>query len=162
MTYNLSRYAIVSIERVDFKGNNIPYKIMERAGIYIRKSRNKEDNKESYRLAIQREDLPIYCQKQGWEHEIYDEGITSGKTISDRPQIRKLLKDIETGFINIIIVIDLTRLTRDTNFEDAAKIIATCKRNGCRIATRERIYNPQDLMEQFFLLLNFGFSGLEM
>ncbi|KEF40474.1 site-specific recombinase, DNA invertase Pin [Schinkia azotoformans MEV2011] len=82
-----------------------------KVAIYIRVSTD-EQAKEGYSIPAQREKLAAYCKAQGWnEFEFYpDEGI-SGKDMN-RKYLQLMLKDIEAGKINRVLVYKLDRLSR--------------------------------------------------
>lgn len=82
--------------------------------IYLRKSR-KDKDKHAHRLIVQREQLPAYAIAQGWQPVIYDDGHASaarGKA-DDLKERARLEGDIRAGKINIILTIELSRLSRD-------------------------------------------------
>ena len=89
--------------------DNTAFKI----AIYIRLSREDGDDMESESVTNQRSLLVGYLKAQGLvEVDIYiDDGFTG--TNFDRPAFQRLLKDIESGRINMIITKDLSRLGRD-------------------------------------------------
>lgn len=113
------------------------------AAIYIRKSRADKD-KPSHRLTVQRETLPAYARSQGWTCELYDDGHASaarGKT--DHLQERaRLERDIRHGQVNIILVIELSRLSRDDTMQDFMAWMALCRDYGVKLATPSQIIDP--------------------
>ncbi len=87
--------------------------ITESAGIYCRLSQDDGNVGESESIQTQRTLLTQYCE----EHHIpiggcYCDDGWSG-TNFDRPQFKQMLKDIEAGKINIVIVKDLSRFGRE-------------------------------------------------
>lgn len=85
-----------------------------RVGAYIRLSKEDEGtNKESESITNQREYIKEYALKNGMN--IYDYYIDDGYTGSnfDRPNFKRLIKDIELGIINTVITKDTSRLGRD-------------------------------------------------
>lgn len=86
----------------------------QKIGLYLRLSRDDENGSaESMSIANQRAFLLHWVQAQGWAvTEIYsDDGYTG--TNFDRPDFQRLLKDIETKQINMVVTKDLSRLGRD-------------------------------------------------
>lgn len=83
-----------------------------RTAIYCRLS--KEDgNEESQSIQSQKEILTEYVEKQGWKIvDIYIDDGYSG-TNFDRPDFKRLLKDIEIERIDLVITKDLSRLGRN-------------------------------------------------
>jgi site-specific DNA recombinase len=86
---------------------------MEKAkvGIYVRVS-TEEQAKEGFSIAAQLNKLRSYCsfEEMKIEHEYIEEGW-SGKNM-ERPQLKRLIKDIEKDKINTVVVVKLDRLTR--------------------------------------------------
>lgn len=84
-----------------------------KVGIYTRLSREDEKDKESESIDTQKKLLINYIKSQGWTlFKIYvDDGFTG--TNFNRPDFKKLIKDIELGNVNLVITKDLSRLGRD-------------------------------------------------
>lgn len=87
---------------------------MLETGIYVRVS-TEEQAKEGFSIRAQEQKLKDYARIKDWSiHKIYiDEGI-SGKNITDRPQINKLINDIKKGFVKNVLIFKIDRLTRST------------------------------------------------
>lgn len=133
------------------------------AGIYIRKSR-KDKDKPSHRLTVQREQLPAHARAQGWTVETYDDGHASaarGKT-EDLRQRARLQSDIIAGKINIILVIELSRLSRDDSLQDYVAWLHLCSQHRVKLATMSRILDPAQNSDWMLLLMEGGFSSVEM
>lgn len=84
-------------------------------GIYIRLSREDEKQKESSSIESQRDYLLSYIKEKGYHYvDAYiDDGYTG--TNFERPAFKKLIRDIEIGRINTVIVKDLSRLGRNNS-----------------------------------------------
>ena len=84
-----------------------------KAGIYLRLSKDDEKAGESLSIENQRLILQKYAVEHGFE--IVDEYIDDGYsgTSFERPEVQRLLEDAKTGRINIIIVKDLSRFGRN-------------------------------------------------
>lgn len=83
------------------------------AGLYLRLSKDDEQQGESTSIGTQRSILTDYCYAHQYTiHKIYvDEGY-SGLNFM-RPGFQELLEDVERGVINMVITKDLSRLGRD-------------------------------------------------
>ena len=94
------------------KVSEIVYKV----AIYIRLSKEDEKDdkeKDSESVTNQRNILLKFVKDNGYELvDIYiDDGYTG--TNFDRPEFKRMIKDIELGKINMVITKDLSRLGRD-------------------------------------------------
>lgn len=134
---------------------------MIRAGIYIRKSKL-DKGQEGHRLELQRKKLPAYAASQNWSYDLYDDGIISGAEVENRPQMVRLIRDIDKGLINVVLVIEVSRLSRDDNMTDHLSFINLCASKKVKIATPERLLDPSDTASWFMTMMEGGFSAVEM
>ncbi len=84
--------------------------------IYTRKSSEEGLEQDFNSLDAQREACEAFILSQkheGWTAlpEMYDDGGISGATM-ERPALKRLLADIETGRIDTVVVYKVDRLTR--------------------------------------------------
>ena len=84
-----------------------------RAGIYLRLSREHEEENNS--IEAQREITTRYAIKNGYKivKEYADNGYSG--ILDSRPKLNEMMLDISRGFINMVIVKDISRLTRNKN-----------------------------------------------
>lgn len=83
-------------------------------GIYCRLSRDDNNgNAESMSIANQKQMLTAYVQERRWtlEETYIDDGY-SGTTF-DRPDFQRMIGDIQSGKINMVVTKDLSRLGRN-------------------------------------------------
>ena len=84
-----------------------------RAGLYLRLSREDENDGVSGSIQNQRDFLTRYCLQRGFTIvDVYADDGWSG-TSFDRPDWKRLIVDIESGRINCVVTKDLSRLGRD-------------------------------------------------
>ena len=79
--------------------------------IYLRLSRDDQNGSaESMSIINQREMLIAYCEERGWKiYDIYiDDGFTG--TNFERPGFQRMIEDIKSGNINVVLTKDLSRL----------------------------------------------------
>lgn len=82
-------------------------------------------------------------------HNFYKE-VVSGESIQDRPEIQKLLKKVETGKIDGVLVVEIERLTRG-DAKDQGIVAQTFKYSNTKIITLNKIYDPNsDEDEEYF------------
>lgn len=117
--------------------------------IYLRKSRT--DNQfESVEEVLSRHEkiLQEHCLRAFGEpipqNYIFRE-VVSGETINDRPVMMQLLKDIEKGDIDAVVVVEPQRLTRGS-FGDIDRIVNAFKYTNTKVVTPTKTY---DLNEKF-------------
>lgn len=97
---------------------------MKNAGIYIRVS-TEHQAYEGYSVSAQKNNLVKFAKNNDFNiYSIYsDEGI-SGKNVEDRPEIKRLINDIECGVIEVVLIYKFDRLTRNiSDTEDFIKLI---------------------------------------
>ncbi|MCR2822738.1 recombinase family protein [Lederbergia panacisoli] len=94
---------------------------IRKVAIYCRVS-TEEQAREGYSIQAQLQTLRQYAQLYGWEiaEEYVDEGI-SGKNITGRPAMRKLVADIERDKFQAVLVWKISRLSR--NMLDTLKLL---------------------------------------
>jgi len=97
--------------------------------IYERVS-TEEQAQEGFSIRAQEEKLKDYARIKGWPvYGVYcDEGI-SGKNITERPAINRMIDDIKAGKIKNVLVFKLDRLTRSV--ADLVFLIDLFKQNDC-------------------------------
>ena len=72
--------------------------------------------------------------------KIYKE-VVSGESIQERPEIQKILKNIETGEVDGILVVEVERLTRG-DAKDQGVVAQAFKYSNTKIITLNKIYDP--------------------
>lgn len=94
---------------------------VKRAALYIRVS-TEEQARHGYSLGEQRIDLENYAKSKNYAVvDVYaDEGVSARKTMSRRRELQRLLKDVENGLIDVILIKCLDRWFR--NIADFYKV----------------------------------------
>ena len=89
-----------------------------------------EQVKEGYSIRAQEQKLKDYARIKDWSiYDVYlDEGI-SGKNMTERPAITRMMEDIKSGYIKNVLVFKLDRLTRSV--ADLVYLIDLFKKNDC-------------------------------
>ncbi len=103
---------------------------MMETGIYVRVSTD-EQAQEGFSIRAQTQKLKDYVRIKDWSlFKIYtDEGL-SGKNITGRPAVQKLIEDVKSGYVKNVVVFKIDRLTRST----ADLIFLVDLFNGCDCA----------------------------
>ncbi len=114
--------------------------------IYLRKSRRDLDAEargESETLERHFQNLKGLARKMQLNiQKIYAE-VVSGESIDARPQMQLLLRDVENGIYDGVLVMEIERLARgDTS--DQGRVAKTFKLSNTLIITPAKTYNPND------------------
>lgn len=82
--------------------------------IYLRLSRDDQNgSSESMSISNQRDMLMDYCEERAWKvFDIYIDDGFSGTTF-ERPGFQRMIEDIKSGSINVVLTKDLSRLGRN-------------------------------------------------
>ena len=122
------------------------------AGCYCRLSRDDEHDGTSVSIETQRKVLEDYCLSHGWKiHDFYcDDGFT--RTNFERPGFKRLMSDIETRTLNMVVVKDLSRLGR--NYIETGRLIEeTFPGSGVRfIAIGDDVDTERENIDLDFML----------
>src|SRR5688572_12100568 len=111
--------------------------------IYTRKSSDEGLEQSFNSLDAQREACEAYIQSQkheGWQvlNKAYDDGGFSGGNMQ-RPALQKLMDDIQTGKINVVVVYKVDRLTR--SLADFAKMVELFDLHGVSFVSVTQQFN---------------------
>lgn len=131
--------------------------------IYTRKSSDEGLEKEFNSLDAQREACEAFITSQkhaGWTavRDLYDDGGLSGGTM-ERPALRRLLRDIDAGKVNIVVVYKVDRLTR--SLADFAKIVDVLDSHGASFVSVTQQFNTTTSMGRLTLNMLLSFAQFE-
>ena len=131
--------------------------------IYTRKSSEEGLDKEFNSLDAQREACEAYITSQkhaGWValRDLYDDGGLSGGTM-ERPALKRLLADIKTGKVQIVVVYKVDRLTR--SLADFAKIVDVLDAHGASFVSVTQQFNTTTSMGRLTLNMLLSFAQFE-
>lgn len=105
-----------------------------RCAIYARVSTDLQ--REANTIASQLRLLPEHATKQGWTIvETYVDNGFSGETIEGRPAFVRLMLDASERLFDVVLVIDLDRLSRSKKSEVGAVIYDQFRENKVKLAT---------------------------
>jgi site-specific DNA recombinase len=122
-----------------------------RIAIYIRVSTDMQVQ-EGYSLDAQKERLKNFCASQeGWEHLTWyvDEGA-SAKDL-ERPEMQRMLVDIDNRLVDIVLVYKLDRLTRSV--KDLHKLLDIFERNNVKFRSASEVYDTTTAMGKLFITI---------
>jgi site-specific DNA recombinase len=142
---------------------NSQSKSVARCAIYTRKSSEEGLEMSFNSLDAQREACQAFIASQrqeGWRvlPAGYDDGGYSGGSM-DRPALQQLLKDIEAGKVDTIVVYKVDRLTR--SLADFAKIVETLDARGVSFVSVTQQFNTTSSMGRLTLNVLLSFAQFE-
>jgi DNA invertase Pin-like site-specific DNA recombinase len=108
--------------------------------IYLRKSRDEEGNEDV--LSKHRNLLVEYANKHNFNYKLYEE-IGSSQSIENRPEMIRLLQDVQQDFYYAVLVVDIDRLSRGS-LEQIGMIQRIFKQSNTLVITPNKIYNFND------------------
>jgi site-specific DNA recombinase len=134
-----------------------------RCAIYTRKSSEEGLEQGFNSLDAQREACAAFIKSQrheGWElvRTPYDDGGYSGGTM-ERPALRRLMEDVGTGKVDIIVVYKVDRLTR--SLADFAKIVEVLDARGASFVSITQQFNTTTSMGRLTLNVLLSFAQFE-
>jgi DNA invertase Pin-like site-specific DNA recombinase len=134
-----------------------------RAAVYTRKSSDEGLDQEFNSLDAQHEACSAYIASQrheGWKliKKRFDDGGISGGTL-ERPALKALLCDVESGLIDMIVVYKIDRLTR--SLSDFAKLIDCLDAKGCSFVSVTQSFNTSSSMGRLTLNVLLSFAQFE-
>lgn len=134
-----------------------------RCAIYTRKSTEEGLEQEFNSLDAQREAGELYIKSQrheGWEclDTKYDDGGFTGANM-ERPGLRRLLADIETGKVDCVVVYKVDRLSR--SLLDFARIIEIFDRRQVTFVSVTQSFNTASSMGRLTLNVLLSFAQFE-
>ena len=118
-------------------------------GIYARVS-TEEQAKEGYSIRAQEQKLKDYARIKDWQiYDAYiDEGI-SGKNITERPEVNRLIDDVKSGKVKNVLVFKIDRLTRSTS--DLIYLVELFNEHGCTFNSLMESIDTQTASGRMFL-----------
>lgn len=134
-----------------------------RCAVYTRKSTDEGLDQAFNSLDAQREACAAYIASQvheGWQLDptLYDDGGYSGGTM-ERPALKRLLADVESGQIQVIVIYKVDRLTRALS--DFARIVEVLDRHGASFVSVTQAFNTTTSMGRLTLNVLLSFAQFE-
>lgn len=134
-----------------------------RCAIYTRKSSEEGLDREFNSLDAQREAGEAYIASQkneGWVclPDRYDDGGFSGGSM-ERPSLERLLRDIEAGKLDCVVVYKVDRLSR--SLLDFARIMEAFDRKGVSFVSVTQQFNTTSSMGRLTLNILLSFAQFE-
>lgn len=118
------------------------------SAMYLRKSRA-DDANESVEITIARHKkiLTEFAQKNNIFIAASYEEVVTGDGLFVRPEMLRLLQDVESGLYESVLCMDIDRLGRGGQ-KDAGMILEAFKYSGTKIATLEKTYDLENELDE--------------
>jgi site-specific DNA recombinase len=134
-----------------------------RCAIYTRKSTEHGLELEFNSLDAQREACEAYIKSQASEGWVclpkqYDDPAFSGGNL-ERPALKRLLKDIEAGLIDVVVVYKIDRLTR--SLSDFARLVDVFDAHSISFVAITQQFNTTTSMGRLTLNILLSFAQFE-
>ena len=134
-----------------------------RCAIYTRKSSDEGLDQSFNSLDAQREAAEAYVKSQaheGWKllPTLYDDGGFSGGSM-ERPGLKRLLADVDTGLVDVVVVYKIDRLTR--SLADFARIVETFDQREVSFVSVTQAFNTTSSMGRLTLNVLLSFAQFE-
>ena len=134
---------------------------VRRCAIYTRKSSEEGLEQDFNSLHAQREACDAFIRSQageGWRlrKAHYDDGGLSGGSM-ERPALQRLLEDIKSGLVDVVVVYKVDRLTR--SLADFAKMVEIFDASGVSFVAVTQQFNTTTSMGRLtlnVLVINIG------
>jgi len=135
-----------------------------RCAVYTRKSTTAGLERDFNSLDAQREACEQYVRSQaslGWQvsPEAYDDGGFTGANIQ-HPAFQRLMQDVETGKVDIVVVHRVDRLSR--SLLDFAKLMDRSNHAGVAFVSVTQNFSPADAMGRLTLNVLMSFAEYEL
>src|SRR5512134_3709447 len=158
----LERAAILGIAKLPERQVTSPRR-KTRCAIYTRKSSEEGLEMEFNSLDAQRDAGMAYIQSQKHEGWIligdrYDDGGFSGGTM-ERPALQRLLRHVESGRIDVIVVYKVDGLSR--SLTDFARIVEIFERHNASFVSVTQQFNTTSSMGRLTLNILLSFAQFE-
>jgi DNA invertase Pin-like site-specific DNA recombinase len=136
---------------------------LKRCAIYTRKSTNHRLDHDINSLVTQREICAAYITSQqyrGWIElpKSYDDGGHSGSGL-ERPALVELMRDIEAGNVDAVVIYKIDRLTR--SLLDFVRLIEVFDRHVITLVSISQAFDTSDSMGRMILNILLTFSQFE-
>jgi DNA invertase Pin-like site-specific DNA recombinase len=134
-----------------------------RCAVYTRKSSEEGLDQEYNSIDAQRDAGHAYVASQraeGWipVADDYDDPAFSGGNM-ERPGLKRLMKDIELGKVDIVVVYKIDRLTR--SLADFSKMVEVFERQGVSFVSVTQQFNTTTSMGRLMLNVLLSFAQFE-
>jgi len=128
----------------------------KRVGVYLRVSTSQRQT-----TLNQRMELEDVCRRNDWNIvEIYDETISGTKSIDDRKELKRMLKDASSKYFDMVVVFSVCRIAR--SMTHLVTVMTHLDELGCDIYSHQQGIRTDTSMGRMFFQLMGCLSECEM
>ena len=129
-------------------------------GIYIRVS-TEDQSRFGHSLDEQECRMKQLCEFKNYEiFKVYrEEGVSAGKNLEGRPEVKRMLDDVKNGKINNILIYKLDRLTRST--KDLIYLIELFEKHNCTFNSQTEKIDTSNAVGRMFVKIIGIFAEFE-
>ncbi len=130
-----------------------------KTAIYVRVS-TEEQARDGFSIHAQKDKLTKYAELNDWEIVDYyiDDGV-SGKNLTDRKEVSRLLRDVQSGRVRNVLVYKLDRLTRSV--KDLIYLIELFDLNNCTFNSQTEKIDTSNAVGRMFVKIIGIFAEFE-
>lgn len=125
--------------------------MVNKVAIYLRKSRDEDNEAKEETLARHEQMLTDYCKRNKLNVVAVYKEVVSGENIANRPEMQRLLEDVDQGLYTGVVCVEIERLSRGNQL-DQVEILEVFKSSNTKIYTLQKIYDlsKEELDEEYF------------
>lgn len=125
--------------------------MVNKVALYLRKSREEENETKEETLARHELMLTDYCKRNNLHIVAVYKEVVSGESIANRPEMQKLLEDVDAGLYSGVVCVEIERLSRGNQI-DQVEILEVFKSSKTKIYTLQKVYDltNEDIDEEYF------------
>lgn len=125
--------------------------MINKVALYLRKSREEENETKEETLARHEKMLIDYCKRNNLHIVAVYKEVVSGENIANRPEMQRLLDDVDAGLYNGVVCVEIERLSRGNQI-DQVEILEVFKSSKTKIYTLQKVYDlsNEDIDEEYF------------
>lgn len=125
--------------------------MINKVALYLRKSREEENETKEETLARHEKMLIDYCKRNKLHIVAVYKEVVSGENIANRPEMQRLLDDVDAGLYDGVVCVEIERLSRGNQI-DQCEILEVFKNSNTKIYTLQKIYDlsNEDIDEEYF------------
>ena len=125
--------------------------MINKVALYLRKSREEENETKEETLARHEKMLNDYCKRNNLHIVAVYKEVVSGENIANRPEMQRLLEDVDAGLYSGVVCVEIERLSRGNQI-DQVEILEVFKSSHTKIYTLQKVYDltNEDIDEEYF------------